>query len=312
MVWKSDETDTRGLLQDGGIMGMLSEMYEYVKWAEKRPYQIAIAKRRKTMNFVRETIKEEIITEGLAGYRAIYDYKSISTIRDFALSDARIRCISGPIASGKTSGCIMEIIRKSCQQAPDAKGIKKSRWLVVGSSRSVLLDTTIRSFFDWIPYRHFGEWKRSDLIYTVTKIPDVDIEILFRHPENRDNINNIEMLEITGAWINGGNNFEENVLSKIIQQLDCRIGRYPSIRNGGCVWSGIIMDSRFLTKKYDGDSFLYKSFKTEKRDGWKIFEQPSALSEKAENIINLSKDYYRLITSGKDQEFLSKYITGVE
>lgn len=45
-------------------------------------------------------------------YKVVYDYSDIPTIREFALSDTRIRCLSGPIGAGKSSGCVIEIMRQ--------------------------------------------------------------------------------------------------------------------------------------------------------------------------------------------------------
>ena len=41
------------------------------------------------------------------------------TVREFMQSDARMRVIKGPVGSGKSVGCCMEIIRRASMQKPN-------------------------------------------------------------------------------------------------------------------------------------------------------------------------------------------------
>lgn len=237
-----------------------------------------------------------------------YSYDDAPTIKRFALSDARVRCLSGPYASGKSSACVMEILRRANEQIPGLDGIRRSRWIVICDSYLQMRDSVLLTFFSWLPPHLFGEWNRSDLRYHITKIPRVDIEIFF-YPigDEYDGIQPFTAfpsVEITGAWINYG---AKEIPQNLISELDSRIGRYPAIRDGGCSWYGIIMDTPYLVDK---DSWMYKRFKEEKPGGWELFEQPSGLSPFAENTRNLPPDYYKKISVNKDAEFLTRYITG--
>ena len=91
-------------------------------------------------------------------FRVIYDYSGVPTIRRFALDDTRMRCIMGPFGSGKSSGCVMEDIRRAHMQAPGPDGIRRTRSVVVRNSYGQLKDTTIKTFHDWFPPKVFGEW----------------------------------------------------------------------------------------------------------------------------------------------------------
>jgi hypothetical protein len=232
----------------------------------------------------------------------LYDYSDVPTIKRFALDDSRFRNLMGPFGSGKSSGCVMEIIRRAHMQKPGPDGIRRTRFAVVRNSYGQLKDTTIKTFHDWFPPKVFGEWRVTDHTYLITKFPGVHCEVLFRALDRPDQVSNLLSLEVTGAWFNE----VREIPSTIIEAMDSRIGRYPSKRDGGASWYGIIMD----TNPPDDDSYLYKMFERVRPDGWKIFKQPSGLSVHAENTKNLPKGYYQNLAKGKDEMYIRIYIHG--
>jgi len=66
-----------------------------------------------------------------AGYDIRYSYEDVPTIREFAASNAFVRGLMGPLGSGKSAGCIIELVRRAMQQRPGPDGIRRSRWVVV-------------------------------------------------------------------------------------------------------------------------------------------------------------------------------------
>lgn len=235
-------------------------------------------------------------------FKVLYDYTDVKTVKRFALSNDRIRCIMGPFGSGKSSGCVMEIVRRANMQAPGPDGIRRTRWAVVRNSYGQLKDTTIKTFHDWFPPSVFGEWRVTDHSYIMTKFPGVHCEVMFRALDRPDQVSNLLSLEVTGAWFNE----VREIPRTIIEAMDSRIGRYPSKRDGGATWLGIIMD----TNPPDEDSYLYKMFEKVKPEGWAIFKQPSGLSAHAENLKHLPIDYYKNLAKGKDEMYTRIYIHG--
>jgi hypothetical protein len=231
-----------------------------------------------------------------------YDYTDVPTIREFGRCDKRLRALLGPFGSGKSSGCVVEIVRRAHAQAPGPDGIRHTRWAVVRNSYPQLKDTTIKTFFDWLPPTFFGQWRASDHTYRITEFPDCDIEVMFRALDRPDQIQNLLSLEITGAWINEA----REVPWSIIEALDGRIGRFPAQRNGGCSWSGIFLD----TNPPDSDSRFYRHFEEIKPSNAAIFRQPSGLSGEAENLAHLPKDYYRNLAVGKSDDYIQVYVHG--
>lgn len=181
-----------------------------------------------------------------------YDYADVPTVRNFALSNKFIRGLMGPFGSGKSSGCVMEIIRRAKEQVPGKDGIRRSRWVAVRNTYRQLQDTTIRTFHDWIPPQYFGQWRAQDHDYIITQIPGCHIEILFRALDRPDQVSNLLSLEVTGAWINEA----REVPKAIFEAVQGRVGRFPAVKDGGCTWAGIIMD----TNPPDTDSWWYRNF----------------------------------------------------
>jgi len=235
-------------------------------------------------------------------YKIVYDYSDAPTLRKFALSDAKVRCIMGPFGSGKSSACVMEVVRRAVQQKPSPDGIRRSRWAVVRNSYLQLRDTTIKTFHDWFPPKLFGEYRVTDHVYIITGFKGVHLEVMFRALDRPDQVSNLLSLELTGAWFNE----VREIPRSIIEAMDGRIGRYPSVRDGGASWYGMIMD----TNPPEEQSYLYRMFEIVKPEGWEIFKQPSGLSEHAENTKHLIKDYYKKLAQGKDEAYVRVYIHG--
>ncbi len=240
-----------------------------------------------------------------AGIRIAYDYKDVPTIARFAASNAFIRGLLGPYGSGKSSGCVAEIMRRSFAQAPGTDGIKRTRWVVIRNTMPMLEDTTVRTFHQWVPPQHFGRYYESDHIYHIKAIPGCDIEVMFRALDRPDHVRNLLSLEVTGAWVNEA----REVPWGIIEALQARVGRYPSKIMGGITWSGIFMD----TNPPDVDSRWFRFFEEDKHDPSfaQIFKQPSGLGPDAENLSNLpSRDYYKRLATGKSPEWVKVYLHG--
>jgi len=238
----------------------------------------------------------------LPPFQVLYNYEDVPTLKKFALSDKRVRCVIGPFGSGKSSAMVLEIIRRANLQTPGPDGIRRSRWVVVRNSYNQLKDTTIKTFMDWFPPKIFGEYRVTDHVYIITKFPGVHLEVIFRALDRPDQVSNLLSLEVTGAWFNE----VREIPLPIVDAMDSRIGRYPSKRDGGASWFGIIMDSN----PWDEDSSLYNIFEKNRPDNWQIFKQPSGLSTHAENVTHLPKNYYKNLAKGKSEMYIRIYIHG--
>ena len=232
-------------------------------------------------------------------------YVASPNMKLFHTDDHFVRALMGPIGSGKSVACCVELIIKAMNQLPNHEGIRKTRFAIIRNTYRELIDTTIKTFMDWFP-EELGIYRKMDLQFTITQdLPDgttLSCEILFRALDKPDDVKKLLSLELTGAWVN-----EARELPKaIIDMLIGRLGRYPNMRDGGPTWHGLIMD----TNPPDSDHWWYKLFEITRPKSYALFKQPSGVSEEAENIDNLPKGYYTNMQDGKDQEWINVYVHG--
>ena len=169
----------------------------------------------------------------------VYDYEHVPTIRDFSRDNNFIRGLMGPFGSGKSSGCVIEIIRRAQAQQPGPDGVRRTRWAVIRNTYPQLKDTTVKTFHQWFAPESFGKWTPSSHDYKITGIKGCEIEIMFRALDRPEHVANLLSLELTGAWVNEA----REIPWTIIKALRGRVGRYPAARDGGPSWFGIIMDT---------------------------------------------------------------------
>jgi hypothetical protein len=231
-----------------------------------------------------------------------YGYAAVPTIKRFSQSRKFIRGLMGPFGSGKSSGCVIEIIKWARRQ-PLVNGKRRSRFAVIRNTYGELADTTIRTFFDWLPPADFGTWMKSEHVYVIDRLdPELHIEILFRALDRPEHVAKLLSLELTGAWINEA----REVPHAIFKGLQGRVGRYPKVTEGGCTDPGIIMD----TNPPDDESWWYRLFEEVKPSNCEIYRQPSGRAPDAENKPFLPANYYENLILGADADFVKVYVDG--
>lgn len=213
--------------------------------------------------------------------------------------------------SGKSSGCVIDLMENATHQTPGRDGIRRTRFAVVRNTLPQLRDTTMRTLFKWLPPTVPGNrFTKHEGNYIVRMFKGVEIEFMFRALDRPDQIANLLSLELTGAWVNEA----REVPWTIIEALDGRIDRYPPREEGGATRPTIIMD----TNPPDTDSDWYRVFEERLTvdgerigpDNFHIFKQPSGLSAQAENMPNLSPGYYTNLAEGKGKDYVKVYIHG--
>ena len=236
------------------------------------------------------------------------------TVREFMLSEAKIRAIKGPVGSGKTSGAIVELLRQSILIPPMADGIRRSKQLVVRNTKTQLKDTTLSSVVGLLPVELY-KWRESEMIMRF-KFNDVESDWLFRSLDTPEDVQRVLSLEISNAWVEEAREVPVSLLSDI----EGRCGRYPSQRpteefpDGFRYRFGII----YTTNPPELDSDHYKLLEGLPQEEGNdnsiiiadVFHQPSGLSPEAENLQNLRPGYYEELAKGKKQDFIDVYVHG--
>jgi len=229
-------------------------------------------------------------------------YKASGRVaQDFMFDDSFFRGIMGPFGSGKSTSCIMEILRRANEQKRGEDGKRHSRWAVIRNTYPELRTTTIKSWHQWVsPNR--GRWVDTGPPMHHIVNDELDLEVIFLALDRPQDIAKLLSMELTGAWINEA----REVPKAVVDGLTGRGGRYPSMLMGGSSWSGIIAD----TNPPDNDHWWYKLAEEQKPEGWRFFRQPSGLSKHAENRKHLPPNYYERQIAGKDPDWVKVYVHG--
>lgn len=245
------------------------------------------------------------------------NYNAEPTASKFHLDDSFYRCMRGPVRSGKSTACSVEIMNRASQQAKGVDGIRHTRWAVIRNTYRELEDTTMRTWLMWFPEAIFGRVNQRTMTHDI-RFNDIHCEVHFRALDRPDDVAKLLSLEITGAWIN-----EAREVPKVIADVvGDRVEQFPSVKDGGCTWGGVIMDTNAPDEDHWWFDLESKPPKVTLDDGkvveWTFFTQPGALREvngrfvanpKAENIANLNggHNYYLKRVAGKKDSYIRVY-----
>lgn len=200
------------------------------------------------------------------------DYTAPPTLARFMKSNAFGRIAAGPIGSGKTTACAIELLRRSVEQAPGSDGVRYSRFGILRQTLKQLKDTVLKDCETWL--QGLGAWKVSESVFHVN-FNDVVSEWIFLPLESAEDQARLLSLQLTGAWLSEC--IEMNL--DIIGPVSGRLGRYPSGARGTPSWFGIIADTNMPTEMTPWHTFMENL-----PADWQKFVQPSGLSKDAENL----------------------------
>lgn len=238
------------------------------------------------------------------------DYYPPPTGEAFMKSMAPVRLIMGPVGSGKSTVCCVEIFRQ-CAEMPKCKdGFRRSRWAVVRNTNDQLKKTTLKTWLQWYPSGVAGFWKESDKTFYL-QVGDIRAEILFMPLDTPDDAQRLLSLELTGVFFNEAREIHPD----LIIAARSRLGRYPSkamlapdpgTGKPPAYRHCLIMD----TNPPSRDSFIHEQFEELKPKGWEIFKQPGGLEPDAENTENLPPTYYEDMMSGATEDWVDVHVHG--
>src|SRR5580765_146037 len=200
------------------------------------------------------------------------DFTAPPTLATFMKSEAFGRIAAGPVGSGKTTACLIEILRRSMEQAKAPDGYRYTRWAVVRQTLKQLKDTVLKDAQSW--FEGLGEWRVSENTYYLD-FSDVKSELVFIPLENAEDQARLLSMQLTGAWLSECIEMNFDVLAPV----SGRIGRYPSGNRGVPSWYGIIADTNMPVELSDWHKFM-----TEPPPNWQVFIQPSGMAPNAENL----------------------------
>lgn len=251
----------------------------------------------------------------------------------FMQSSAFVRGVLGPIGSGKSVACCMEIMRRAAEQCPGIDGVRRTRWVIVRNTYPELKSTTIKTWLDWFPEDVYGKFRWDVPLTHHIKVDDLDVEVLFLALDRPDHVKKLLSLEVTGGFINEA----REIPRVILDGLTGRVGRYPSKRDKPPhipdhqwpTWFGVVMDTnppdddhwwhglaegsddQLLVSMREAEAVMrVEGLLAPEQPLFEFFRQPSGLDKQAENLDNLPPGYYIRATAGKRQDWIKVYVHG--
>jgi hypothetical protein len=234
----------------------------------------------------------------------VIDYDAPKTITDFMLDNSKVRLIIGPYGSGKTTGCIMELMRRAMMEHADANNVRRTRFVVVRNTAQQLRQTILEDIRKWLT---------PAMTYRVT---DSTVQFRFNHPtqgriesdwmliplDKPEDQQRLLSLNITGGWVS---EFRE-IPIRIVEALLGRCGRYVPIGVKGNAWHGVIGESN----PPDEDSEWYNKLEIEPPPTWKLFKQPGGMDPAAENKEpgRLPPGYYEDLVASNNPDWVDVHV----
>tara|TARA_R110001592_G_scaffold917_1_gene4773 strand:- start:5443 stop:6966 length:1524 start_codon:yes stop_codon:yes gene_type:complete len=259
-----------------------------------------------------------------------FNYKAPGkVVKEFLKDDSFFRGLRGPVGSGKSVSCCIEVFRKALKQEPSPDGKRKSRWAVIRNTNPQLKTTTIKTWLDWFPETTFGNFAYSVPFTHKIHFHDVELEVIFLALDRPEDVKKLLSLELTGVWINEA----REIPKSIVDACTMRVGRFPSMKDGGPTWYGVIADTNapdedhwwsIMSGEVPAPDHMSEeeSLMLLKPDNWKFFVQPQGmleikvndkikayeLNKDAENIQNVTPEYYSNIIRGKSKSWIDVYV----
>jgi hypothetical protein len=258
----------------------------------------------------------------------VLDYEPGPTAARFHQNNDFVRGLMGPVGTGKSVTCVLEMFMRAINQRP-YKGVRRTRFAAVRNTYPELKSTTIKTFQDWFP-QHIAPIKwdvpiTARLIMPLEDGTTLDMEVLFLALDRPQDVKKLKSLELTALWMNEASEMDKSVL----EMGTSRVGRFPGKRMGGPSWRGVWLD----TNPPDDDHWYYHLAEEEQPctvlpDGSEVkfsfFRIPPALlphpsradeyipNPDAENIANIEGGYaywYQQLP-GKTREWIKVFVMG--
>ena len=260
-----------------------------------------------------------------------FKYKSDGDVlKQFMKNNKFFRGIRGPVGSGKSVACCIEVFRRALAQQKGPDGIRHSRWAIIRNTNPQLRTTTIKTWLDWFPENDWGKFIWSVPYTHHIKKGDINLEVIFLALDRPEDVKKLLSLELTGIWINEA----REIPKSIVDACTMRVGRYPSMRDGGPSWTGVIADTNAPEEDHwwpimAGDVPIPDHIPREQAkmlvtpDNWAFFTQPAGMLEvkskegevldyvpspDAENQTNMMKSYYPNLIRGKMKSWIDVYV----
>jgi hypothetical protein len=250
---------------------------------------------------------------------------------------SRVKIIQGPVGSGTSSACCMHIFQRALAQPPQQDGRQRFRVHVLRETYAKLEETTIQTWKDWFRpgtgAGEFGIFYETRPYRHEIRVGPLELDVTFVAMEDiRDAKSFFMSLETSLIWFNEVQFAQYEVFSEAVGRVSPP--RYPAVKDGGCVWGGLIADTNAPPADHwlpimRGDVPPPDWMSEEKRnalkkpENWAFYMQPPGLLERfddkgkmlgyvpnpnAENLKFLPGNFYQEKIGGKTKSWIDANI----
>jgi hypothetical protein len=243
------------------------------------------------------------------------DYHAPPTVSEFMRSDAFFRLIAGPVGSGKTTGCIFELMRRSLMQAPAPDGFRYTRWAILRQTLGQLKHTVLKDISHW--FSGIAHWKVSESTVHF-QFGDVRSEWILLPLEEPEDRRRLLSMNLTGAFVSECIEIDYELMSDVAG----RCGRFPLTVDGGASWYGIIADTNMPP-----EGTAWHGAMIDPPQDMQVFTQPGGLTPNAENLnylpqtevtaklpvdhpdrIAQGRAYYERLARSNNENWVTRYV----
>ncbi|EIZ87166.1 terminase [Methylobacterium sp. GXF4] len=200
------------------------------------------------------------------------------TVAAFMRSTAFFRIVAGPVGSGKTTGCIFEVLRRAIEQRPAPDGVRYTRFAIVRKTLKQLEDTVLKDIRQWLAGIHEYRAQAKTVVIKMQLADGTRVasEWILIPLEDAEDQSRLLSSQLTGAWMSEA----IDISTDLVQAITGRCGRYPSGAQGGCTWYGIIADTNMPSRGSD----WHRLMALETPTNCEVFIQPGGMDDDAENL----------------------------
>lgn len=232
------------------------------------------------------------------------NYTAPGSVEPFLVSEKFASFIIGPVGSGKTSAAVLKLAYHAKKMRRQRDGIRRSRAVWIRNTREQLRDTSIPSFLTWFPDGVAGVYLKSEMKF-ILQFDDVECEVLFRGLDDADDVRRLLSLELSFAVLDETREINPDVYDA----LTARLGRYPSMVNGGCTTDqGERNDHLWGATNPPDMGTHWEELFSNPPENTSVTFQPGAFEPEADWLQYLPKGYYENIAQGKTQDWIDVYI----
>lgn len=242
----------------------------------------------------------------------MFGFKPSPTGQEFLDSRKFIQVIMGPVGGGKSTVALFKLFRMACEQEP-FRGVRRSKFIILRNTMQQLKSTVkplIDQWFITLPDQPLGQWRLTDNTFEIRLRNTADgtmihTEFVLMAADTPDDVRRLLSVECSAAWVEEAREVDPEVFSG----LQGRTNRFPNRRAGGVTLPCVICSTN--PPPLGG---FWHDLISRPPDNAAVFLQPPALLEdgslnpEADNLANLSPDYYDNLIAGKTEDWINVYL----